>query len=148
MGCSNFVVSAAMLVLLVLPGCGDGDSTSRDSDKPGQTLLGSWDFIGFTDDGVATETTGTAEFRSDATFLIEGTITIPGNPTDDANISGTYEEGDGMVTLTIGGESKPLTVEFAGDQVVLTERDQAPPGAEAGLRPDRRDALAPSGTLG
>lgn len=126
MRCSSSLVSAVMLALLVFLGCSDDDSASRDKGTPDQALQGSWDVIGFIFNGEVAQTTGTAAFLADGSFSIEGTITISGKGTDDLNVSGTYSESGSKVALTIGGDTTTWTVEFAGDQVVLTEVEPDP----------------------
>ena len=66
----------AVVVWLGVASCNGGTSES------GPSLIGTWDLIGFTDAGVAAATTGTAVFRADGTFSIDGTITFPGEPTE------------------------------------------------------------------
>ena len=57
-------VLTAALVSSGLAAC--GDSTGADS----MSLVGTWDFIGFTDAGVAAQTTGTMVFRADGTVTV------------------------------------------------------------------------------
>jgi hypothetical protein len=58
----------------------------------GETLVGSWDLIGFTDAGVPDTTSGTAVFRPDGTFEVDGTVTFPGEPPDPILVDGTYHQ--------------------------------------------------------
>ena len=76
----------AALLLFTLSGCGTGEST-----QPSQTLEGAWNLIGYSDHGVSGVTTGSVTFRDDSKFVVSGTVTYPGEPTDALDVSGTYE---------------------------------------------------------
>ncbi len=84
------------------------------------------DLIGFTDAGVAAATTGTAVFRADGTFSIDGTGTFPGEPTEAIAADGTFQQSGNSVELTIGADAGPWTLEFSDSEVVLTEVEPPP----------------------
>lgn len=115
------------LLLWLTTTCGD------DATEPKPSLVGTWDFIGFSDAGVEAQTTGTAIFRSDGTFSIAGTITFPGGMSVDVNVDGTYEQSGNGVDLTIGEDISTWTLAFTGDRVVFTEVE-APPANTITLR--------------
>lgn len=115
------------LILLSSLSCGKDDTTG-----PQDSLAGTWDFIGFSDDGIEAETTGTWVFRLDGTFSANGTVTYPGEPTDDVDVDGSWEVSGNTVLLTIDQASSTWTTEFTGDVAVLTST--ANPGTTATLR--------------
>ncbi len=114
------IVSVAAALFLATLGC--SDSTGTDP----MSLVGTWDFIGFTDEGVATETTGTWTFRSDGSVTISGTVTFPGEPTDDISGSATYEQNGATVILHFGSDTTTWTLSMSGDVATLTEVEPAP----------------------
>lgn len=79
-------LSVGLTLTLVATGCGS------DSMGPSAYLFGTWDLIGFTDMGVSAKTTGTAEFRADGTFRVNGTITFPGEPAESIALDGSYDQ--------------------------------------------------------
>ncbi len=109
----------AVLTTAVLSGgmaaCG-GDSTEPDP----LSLVGTWDWIGFSDAGVDAVTTGTLVFRADGTLAIRGTVTFPGEPTDDVSIDATYQQTGTEVVLTVGSETDTWTLSISGDVATLT----------------------------
>jgi len=90
------------------------------------SLIGSWDFIGFSDGGVDAVTTGTAVFGDDHTFAFVGTTTFPGEPTDSTLVSGTYEQTGDSVVLTIEQTPSTWTLLFSDPIVVLTAVEPPP----------------------
>jgi hypothetical protein len=106
-----------------------GDSTGVDP----FSLVGTWDYIGFTDDGVAAQTTGTWVFEADGTFTVKGTVTFPGEPTDDISNSGTFEQNGTAVVLILGSDRSDWTLSASGDVATLTE-DEPPPANTITLR--------------
>ncbi len=125
-------VLTAALVSGGLAAC--GDSTGAES----MSLVGTWDIIGFADDGVAAQITGTWVFRADGTFTIEGTVMPPDEPTEDISGSGTYEQnGTGVVftfqTRTPGSSTSTWTLSMSGDVATLTQ-DEPPPANTITLR--------------
>jgi hypothetical protein len=101
------------------------------------SLVGTWDLIGFTDDGVAAQTTGTWTFRSDGSTTINGTVTFPGGPTDDISGDATYEQNGATVILHVGPDSSTVilhvgpdsstwTLSMSGDVATLTAVEPPP----------------------
>ncbi len=115
---------AAVLTAAVVSGgmAACGDSTGPDS----LSLVGTWDFIGFSDAGVEAETTGTGVFREDGTLTWQGTVTFPGQATTDISGDGTYEQTGTTVVLTIGGETTTWTLSISGNVATLTEVEPPP----------------------
>ena len=113
--------SALQLILvLALAGC------SNDETGPSVSLVGIWDFVGFTDAGVAAVTTGTWTFETDSSVAVEGTVTFPGEPTDSLVVTGTYRQDGNTVHLIIGAGSGDWTITGNEDQIVLTEVEPPP----------------------
>ncbi len=113
-------VLLAVVAWLGVASCNGGTS------EPGPSLIGTWDLIGFTDAGVAAATTGTAVFRADGTFSIDGTITFPGEPTEAIAVDGTFQQSGNSVDLTIGADAATWTLGFSDSEVVLTEVEPPP----------------------
>ena len=99
---------------------------NNDGTAPSVSLVGVWDFIGFTDGGVAAVTTGTWTFAIDSSVTVDGTVTFPGEPTDSLDVAGTYLQNGNTVQLIIGTGSGDWTITSNGDQIVLTEIEPAP----------------------
>jgi hypothetical protein len=117
---SNLLI--CIFVALLLVSC-DGE----DSARPAPELEGTWDLIGYMDRGVSGATTGSATFRDDDTFVILGTVTYPGEPTDSLNVFGTYLVVAMTVTLTTADGMGVWSMVFSGDQVVLALIGVDPP---------------------
>jgi hypothetical protein len=83
--------------------------------------------VGFSENGIAAVTTGIAEFRSDGTFAIAGTVTFPGGPTDSVGVDGTYRQTGAQMEMTVGTQTGTWNLTFAGNQVVLTLVEPPPP---------------------
>ncbi len=128
-----FAVRARVLVtaasVIALAAC----SSPTDA---GRTLAGTWDLVRFTESGVTGTMTGTAVFRGDRTFSVDGTVTYPGEPTDPLVMSGTYREENGTLEMTISGESITWSMTFSGGDLLLVSLDN-PPGNELLLRNHR-----------
>lgn len=99
---------------------------NNDGTAPSVSLVGAWDFIGFTDAGVAAVTTGTWTFAIDSSVSVNGTVTFPGEPTDSLVVAGTYSQNGNTVQLIIGTGSGDWTITSNGDQIVLTEIEPPP----------------------
>jgi len=99
-----------------------GDSTGADS----LSLVGTWDLIGFSDAGVEAETTGTLVFSADGTVTLQGTVTFPGEPTDDISGDATYEQTGTTVVLTFGSDTTTWTLSISGNVATLTEVEPPP----------------------
>jgi len=110
----------AVIVAFVAAGCG------TESAAPSPSLVGTWDFISFTDMGVAAVTTGTWVFRADQTLSVNGTITFPGEPTDSLVMDGTYVQSGNRVTLTIAAETGTWTLTASSNEVTLTQGEPPP----------------------
>lgn len=110
----------AVAVLLLAAACG------TDSTAPSTSLVGTWDFIEFTDMGVTAVTTGTWVFRTDSTLSVNGTITFPSEPTDSLVVDGTYAQSGNRVVLTIAAETGTWTLTASGDVVTLTQIEPPP----------------------
>lgn len=115
------------LILLSTLSCGEDETTG-----PQDSLVGTWDFIGFSDGGIDAETTGTWVFRRDGTFSANGTVTYPGEPTDNVDVDGNWELSGNTVLLTIDQASSTWTTEFTGDVAVLASTEN--PATTATLR--------------
>ena len=100
-----------------------GDST----DPVSLSLVGTWDFIGFSDEGVEAETTGTWVFSADGTLTIQGTVTLPGELAEDISGNATYEQTGTTVVLTFGSDTSTWTLSISGNIATLTEVEEAPP---------------------
>ena len=99
---------------------------NNDQTAPSVSLVGGWDFVGFTDGGVAAVTTGTWTFAIDSSVTVDGTVTFPGEPTDSLDVAGTYLQNGTTVQLIIGTGSGDWTITSNGDQIVLTEIEPPP----------------------
>ena len=110
-----------LALMLCLSSCGS------DSTAPPPGLEGSWNLIGYSDHGVSGATTGTAQFETDGTFSIEGTVTYPGEPTDPVAASGTYNVEGNDVVWTVQSETSTWSMAFTGDRLVLSLAGSAPP---------------------
>jgi hypothetical protein len=99
----------------------------NDSTGPENDLTGHWELIGYSDAGVAGITTGSAIFRANGTFTIDGTVTYPGEPTEPIQAAGTWSiEGD-IVTLDTGSESGRWIRSLVGGDILLTLEGSQPP---------------------
>jgi hypothetical protein len=107
------VVVAATVVL--------ASAACKDSTDPAPSLVGTWDLIGFSDGGISGTTTGTIVFRTNGTFSANGTVTFPGEPTDQLLVDGTYSQSDFTVTLTSAMESAQWSMTVDDDEITLTE---------------------------
>lgn len=112
-----------------MSGCGDGDPAGPDV----QTIVGTWDLIGFSDAGVEAQTSGSWTFRPDGTHSFEGIVTFPDEPPENISGEGTYEQTGSTLELTVGTESSTWTLAISGDLATLTE-DEPPPASEIRLR--------------
>lgn len=111
---------------LIVAACGDATT-------PSDALPGTWDLIGFSDDGIAAQTTGTVEFGTDGTFEVDGTITFQGEPTEQLVLTGSWSADAAAVTLTTTDGTGVWTMEFSGNEVLLT-LDETPPANTIRLR--------------
>lgn len=113
--------AAALIALLAFTcaGCSDGSG-------PHVSLVGDWDFVGFTDAGVEAATTGTWTFEANGSLSVRGTVTFPGEPTDSIVASGSYSQQGSRVQLTIAADTGSWAIADAGDVVVLTEIEPPP----------------------
>jgi hypothetical protein len=102
--------------------CGDTDGTG-----PSQSLIGRWDFIGFSDNNVEATTTGTMEFRSNGTVSLVGTVTYPGEPLDSVVVHGTWQQTENTILLTFSPDpATAWTPAFTGDVLLLTAVEPPP----------------------
>lgn len=90
------------------------------------SLLGTWDLVGFTDMGIAAQTTGTVVFRADGTVRVDGTITFPGEPTEPLVADGTFVQAGDRVTLSLAGQTGSWALAASGNEVTLTEIEPPP----------------------
>jgi hypothetical protein len=112
----------ALCLSMAALGCGGDDGS-----EPPQTMVGDWDFIGFSDAGVEATTTGTAAFRADGTLSWNGTVTYPGESTDPLVFDGTYEQTGSSLVLTVGSDpGTNWTIAVSGNEVLLTQVEVAP----------------------
>ena len=79
-----------------------GAACANDGTAPSVSLVGVWDFVGFTDGGVAALTTGTWTFETDSSVVVSGTVTFPSEPTDSLEGTGTYIQNGNTVHLILG----------------------------------------------
>lgn len=103
-----------------------GAACANDGTAPSVSLVGVWDFVGFTDGGVAALTTGTWTFETDSSVVVSGTVTFPSEPTDSLEGTGTYIQNGNTVHLILGSGSGDWTITGEGDQVVLAEIEPPP----------------------
>lgn len=115
------IKAVALIVTLAWAGVACGDETG-----PGISLVGTWEFIGFSDAGTEAVTTGTWTFEPSNTFHVRGTLTFPGEVTDSLVTSGSYRQQASQVELTIGPDTGSWTITGIGSVVVLTEIEPAP----------------------
>lgn len=125
--------TAVALSIVLLTRCGESSAPEElvvDDDAlsaiPSDFLVGTWDFIGFTDDGVAAETTGTWVFEMDGTVTINGTVTFPSESTEDVSASGTYVQRHAAVVLTFQTITTNWTLVAFGDMATLTQNEPLP----------------------
>lgn len=107
------------LVLLLLS-CGDSGGPSDD-------LTGAWNLIGYSDAGTPAVTSGTAIFRANGTFSIDGVLTFPNEPPDPVSITGTWSIDGNIANLTSDGTTGRWVLVASGDEVVLTLEGSQPP---------------------
>jgi hypothetical protein len=122
------VKSSAVLIvvlMLALSACGSDDPV-RPSQTQDHTLVGTWDLIGYSDHGVAGETTGSAIFGSDGTFVIDGTVTYPGETTDAIYASGTYQVMGSTLVLNVLDGTSSWDIEYFGDLAILIHVGSVP----------------------
>ena len=117
-----------LVAVLIVAGIAAGGIVAcGDSTDPGSlSLVGTWDFIGFSDEGVEAETTGTWVFSADGTLTVQGTVTYPGEPTEDISGSATYEQTGTMVVLTFGSDTTTWSLSMSGNVATLTQDEPAP----------------------
>jgi hypothetical protein len=101
-----------LLAIVLLAGCGD--------DEPAHTLTGTWELIGFTNQGVPGTATGDAMFGEGGDFEITGEVTHPGDPPDTFTMSGAWSQTGDRVTLTTLMDSGEWTVRYLSGQATLT----------------------------
>ena len=106
-----------------------------DSTGPADQLQGSWELVGYSDAGTPGATTGTAVFHGNGTFSIVGTVTYPGEPTDDLSVTGTWSAQGDEVILTTGGITDRWVVAAGANRVVLTLKGSQPPTTMTLSRP-------------
>jgi hypothetical protein len=109
--------------------CGGGPT------QPAPTLLGAWDLVGYSDAGTPAMASGTADFQQDGTFVMNGTITFPGEPPGPIAISGTFELREDQVDLLTPSRRGTWTLRFIGDEVSLTLEGSVSPTAIMLRRP-------------
>ena len=109
-------------VMLLAAACGDGATEPNTS-----SLVGTWDWVGYSDEGEAAVTTGTVIFRADHTMGFNGTITWPGETTDPLVAEGSYSQTGSKVTMTFDGEISNWLITQQGEQVTLTNDGAGPP---------------------
>ena len=120
---------SGLLAALVITWACDG------STDPVPTLEGTWDLVGYVDHGVSAVATGTAEFATDGTFMMSGTVTFPGEPVDTVDVTGTWQQdGDRVTITTIDGSGVWQMTEQAAT-VTLTLVDVIPPARIILARP-------------
>ena len=112
---------ATLILTLAWAGVACSDGTG-----PPISLVGTWDFIGFSDAGIEAATTGTWTFEAASAFHVRGTITFPGEPTDSLVATGSYSQQGNQVEMTIGPDTGRWTITGNGTVVVLTEIEPAP----------------------
>jgi hypothetical protein len=119
------ILNSRFLMLLCLVGlplaCGDEPSA-----PPGFSLVGTWDWIGFTDAGVTATVTGTMVFRANGTWTGEGTVTFPDEAPESLSATGTYQQTGDQVVLVLNGGSTTWNISGSQDTVVLTEVEPPP----------------------
>ena len=108
-------------VVFLAAACGDG-GTEPDT----LSLVGTWDWVGFSDAGVAAVCTGTVVFRTDHTLSFNGTITWPEETTDPAVEDGSYSQSGNSLTMTFDGETSTWLITEQGEQITLTGDGPAP----------------------
>jgi len=114
-------LSVALCMSMTALGCGGDDGPEQ-----APSMVGDWDFIGFSDAGVEATTTGTVVFRADRSMSFDGTVTYPGENTEELAVEGTYEQTGSSLVLTVEGESSTWTMAPSGDEVLLTQVEAAP----------------------
>lgn len=130
-------VLMSVLGLLALLGC-------NDSTGPEDDLTGHWELIGYSDAGVAGITTGSAVFRANGTFDIDGTVTYPSEPTEPIQVSGTWSIEGNIVTLDTGTESGRWIRTFLGGDILLTLEGSQPPTTILLRRAGLEGVIAPA----
>ena len=118
----------ALCLSTAVLGCG-GDEGS----EPEETMVGTWNFIGFSDDGLEAATTGTASFHADGTVAFHGTVTYPGESTEALDAEGSYRQDGTDLEMTFDGNSLNWVITRSGDEVLLTQ-DEGPPANTIRLR--------------
>lgn len=113
-------LTSSLCLVLGLAACNDSTGPSGD-------ITGSWELVGYTDAGIPAITTGTAIFRGNGTFTIDGTVTFPGEPADQILVSGTWSILGNIVILNTGGQSGRWALTASRDGIVLTLEGSQPP---------------------
>ncbi len=111
----------ALCLSMTALGCGGDDGPEQ-----APSMVGEWDFIGFSDAGVEATTTGTVVFRADRTMSVNGTVTYPGENTEEVIVDGTYQQTGSSLVLTIDADPGTWTIAASGAEVVLTQVEAAP----------------------
>ena len=109
----------AVLTAAVVSGGMAACSTEPD---PSQSLVGTWDCIGFVDGGVPQGCSGTFVFGADGSISIQ--VTVSGTP---ISVIGTYVQTETTVVIDAGGDVTTFVLSFSGDVATLT--DEMPPPA-------------------
>jgi len=120
----------AACAALVFASCEDDSVTD-----PNDLIQGTWNLVGYTDNGVSGVTTGTAVFSGDGTFSMQGTVTYPGEPADTIDVTGTYTAYKLGVTLTTDDGAGNWSTTYSGDELTLRLIGSDPPTAIALKRP-------------
>ena len=109
------LTTSLLIGLMLLTGCDDDGPNG-----PGQTLVGSWDLVGYTDHGVAaTSATGTADFAADGSFAITGEVIFPGEPIEPLDVNGVWSTSGDRVNLTTIDGTGEWGVVFSGADATL-----------------------------
>lgn len=106
------LAAALVAALLGTDGC--------DSTKPSPSLVGTWDLVSVTDSGTVGAGTGTIVFDAGGTFVVVGTVTYPGEPTDSLVVSGTWSQSGNTLTWAIGSTVSTFQLAFSGAEVTIT----------------------------
>ena len=121
-------LGVALCLSTAAVGCGDENGS-----EPAASMVGTWDFIGFSDDGIEATTTGTAIFKADGSVSIHGTVTYPGQATEALDAEGTYQQTGTSLVMQFDGDPSTWEITQSGNEVLLTG-DEAPPANTMRLR--------------
>lgn len=119
-------VAAVLISMMGIVGCGGGSSSSATSGTPAKasSLVGTWEssipemkdvtlVMNFTADGKFTQET-----------VLAGVAAQPNVTVDGGKQEGTYTSDDKVITMSVGGKEKKMTIKELADAKMVLANDQ------------------------